>query len=176
MCQSDTEYIKQCLNDKPDAYRYLLRNYQDIVVAKLVSQLRDIEQAEDVAQEAFVRAFFKLHKLKKTQSFLPWLMGIAHRVIKERQREEQRRQSLAFRSAEKSFGARSSRDVDDDLERHIARLPDIYGEVIVLRFYGGRTCKQIADKLQVSMGTVTSRLSRAYAILKEQMGQAINRE
>jgi len=171
MCQSDTKYIKQCLNGDPEAYRYILRNYQDIVVAKLVSQLRDIERAENVAHEAFVRAFFKLHKLKKTESFLPWLLGIAHRVIKERQREEQRRHNLALRAAENAFAAQSSRDMDVELEQYIARLPDIYREVILLRFYGGRTCKQIADKLQVATGTVTSRISRAYAILKEYMGQ-----
>ncbi|UCD29535.1 MAG: RNA polymerase sigma factor [Planctomycetota bacterium] len=174
MCKSDTEYIKQCLNGDSDAYRYLVRNYHDIVVANLVSQLRDIERAEDVAQETFVRAFFRLHKLQKTQSFLPWLMGITYRVIKERQREEERRHSLALRSAENKFASQSSRDMDEELEQYIARLPDIYREVILLRFYGGRTCQQIADKLKISTGTVTSRLSRAYAILKDRMDQCIS--
>jgi len=56
---------------------------------------------------------------------------------------------------------------DCDLEHVIAQLPDIYRQVILLRYYGGRTCAQIAEELQIATGAVTSRLSRAYRLLKD---------
>ncbi len=49
----------------------------------------------------------------------------------------------------------------------VARLPDTYREVILLRFYGGQSCAEISRDLGVPLGTVTKRLSRAYALLRE---------
>jgi RNA polymerase sigma-70 factor (ECF subfamily) len=53
------------------------------------------------------------------------------------------------------------------LERAVADLPDPYRETILLRYYGGQTCRHIAEREGVATGTVTKRLSRAYALLRE---------
>jgi RNA polymerase sigma-70 factor (ECF subfamily) len=55
----------------------------------------------------------------------------------------------------------------------VARLPDVYREVIVLRFYNGRSCAEISRDLNVPLGTVTKRLSRAYALLREHLGRKL---
>ena len=52
----------------------------------------------------------------------------------------------------------------------VAKLPDMYREVIVLRFYGGQSCAEISRDLDVSLVTVTKRLSRAYTLLREHLG------
>jgi RNA polymerase sigma-70 factor, ECF subfamily len=49
----------------------------------------------------------------------------------------------------------------------VAELPDAYKQVILMRFYGGQSCAEISHNLGVSLGTVTSRLSRAYTMLRE---------
>ena len=49
----------------------------------------------------------------------------------------------------------------------MAGLPEAYKQVILMRFYGGQSCAEIGRNLGVSLGTVTSRLSRAYALLRE---------
>ena len=55
------------------------------------------------------------------------------------------------------------------MERAVAELPDPYREVILLRYYSGQSCKQIADHLKMPIGTVTKQLSRAYAILRKSL-------
>jgi RNA polymerase sigma factor (sigma-70 family) len=59
---------------------------------------------------------------------------------------------------------------DGVLQDAVARLDDPYRQVIVLRFFGKMSCGQVAQALDLPMGTVTKRLSRAYAILREQIG------
>jgi len=56
---------------------------------------------------------------------------------------------------------------DLDLAAAIARLPDVYQEVIILRYFGGLSCVEVSERLRVPVGTVTKRLSRAYALLRE---------
>ena len=52
----------------------------------------------------------------------------------------------------------------------VTRLPDTYRQVILLRFYGGRSCAEISQNLGVPLGTITKRLSRAYTLLRERLG------
>ncbi len=58
---------------------------------------------------------------------------------------------------------------DFALERAIGELPDAYREVVLLRYYAGRSCSQVAEDLGIPLGTVTKRLSRAYAMLRESL-------
>jgi RNA polymerase sigma factor (sigma-70 family) len=130
----------------------------------LGGQLGNREWAEEAAQEVFVRAWFALGKLQKREAFFSWLMGIAGRVAKEHRRNEQRQRMLAVAKASDVSQPQASND--PPLERAIAELPDVYREVILLRYYTGRSCVQIAEELAIPLGTVTKRLSRAYAILR----------
>ena len=61
---------------------------------------------------------------------------------------------------------------DVDLECAVAKLAKPYREVILLRFYGGLSCAELAERLGIQIGTATKRLSRAYAILRESLGRS----
>jgi len=167
MCQSDKYYIRRCMNGHTDDYRYLVRRYQGVVRAHLVGVLGTTDSAEEAAQETFVRAYFALEKLKKPDSFFPWLLGIASRVAKEQQRDEQRRRQIADSLAEKTAHPKLSQDYG--LERAVAELPPPYRELVLLRYYGGCSCSEIAGQLGVPLGTVTKRLSRAYELLRKSL-------
>jgi len=80
MCRTDRECIEHCLDGHPDAYRHLVGRYQTVLVTYLAGHLGNREWAEEAAQEAFVRAYFALGKLRKPESFFSWLLGIAGRV------------------------------------------------------------------------------------------------
>ncbi|NLE60689.1 MAG: hypothetical protein GX616_20275 [Planctomycetes bacterium] len=88
MCRTDRECIEHCLDGHPDAYRHLVGRYQAVLVTYLAGHLGNREWAEEAAQEAFVRAYFALGKLRKPDSFFSWLLGIAGRVAMEQQRNE----------------------------------------------------------------------------------------
>ena len=62
------------------------------------------------------------------------------------------------------------------LEQALARLPETYAQVILLRYYSELSCAEVARRLEVPVGTVTKRLSRAYALLRAAMCQADRQE
>jgi RNA polymerase sigma-70 factor (ECF subfamily) len=165
MENSDKYYIQRCLDGHPDDFRYLVRNHQWPLAAYLGGKLGNKSDVEEVAQETFVRAYFSLGQLQKPRSFGSWLIGIAERVAKEKLRERNR-----FKAMQESF-ADDKADCSEnqsgcELEQAIARLPGQYRDVILLRFYAGRSCKEIAETLDMRPGTVTKTLSRAYSELR----------
>jgi len=167
MATTDNDCIKLCLNGHPNAFQQLVRRYQAPLLSYLVGRTGDMEQAEEVAQETFVRAFFALARLKALGSFFSWLLGIANRVAKE-----QRRAECRYREAVNSLRPRSaapSPSNDAALEQALAELPARYAEVVLLRYYGELSCMEVADRLGVPLGTVTKRLSRAYSMLRESL-------
>ena len=89
---SDGEYVVSSRNGCPDHFRLLVQRYQRPLFAYLSSRLGNQLEAEEAAQESFVRAFLSLKKLRKPESFYAWLMGIAGRVLKEQFRAAERRQ------------------------------------------------------------------------------------
>ena len=165
---SDAEYVVSSRNGCPDHFRLLVQRYQRPLFAYLTSRLRDPLEAEEAAQESFVRAFRSLKKLRKPESFYAWLMGIAGRVLKEQFRAVERRQR--DRAVAETLLAEESGTVPEyPLEEAIAVLPESYRQVILLRYYEGHSCQEIATRLGTPLGTVTKTLSRAYALLRQEL-------
>jgi RNA polymerase sigma-70 factor (ECF subfamily) len=167
---NDPESIRNCLNGHPDRFKDLVGRYQAGLLAFLHGRIRNREQAEEAAQETFVRAFFSLKRLKKPEAFFSWLLGIAHRVAKEQLRSSKRQEALAKMA--KEHNKSPAPEGDPALEEAVASLPDPYREVVLLRFYSGLSCEASARKLGLALGTVTKRLSRAYALLRESLGSS----
>ncbi len=169
MCQADRDCIERCLDGHPEAYRHLVGRYQAVLLSYLAGRLGDRERAEEAAQEAFVRAYFALGKLNKPESFFSWLLGIASRVAKEQQREERRHQQVAHVLGRRAADPELSNDYA--LERAVAELPELYRQVVLLRYYGGLSCGQVARQMGTPLGTVTKQLSRAYHMLRQSLRQ-----
>ena len=171
MSETDTYYIERCLDGHPDDYRYIVRRYQAVLLAHLAGKLGSKDKAEEAAQESLVRAYFNMNKLRRPGSFFSWLLGIADRVAKEHQRKEMlHQQREVIRSfSQEAAGPELSQDYG--LEAAIAELPESYRRVVLLRYYGDRSCSQVAEQLDMPLGTVTKTLSRAYAMLRNALQQ-----
>ena len=171
MSENDTFYVERCLDGHPDDFRYLVRRYQAPLLANLAGKLGDKDRTEEAAQETLVRAYFNMGKLKKPDAFFSWLLGIADLVAKEQCRKEQlqRRRQIVRSFSREAPPPELSQDYA--LETAIAELPDAYRKIILLRYYGGHSCNQIAEQLNIPLGTVTKTLSRAYAMLREALQQ-----
>jgi RNA polymerase sigma-70 factor, ECF subfamily len=174
MCQSDDACVHQCVNGRPDAYRVLVERYERPILTYLVGRLGDREAAAEVAQESFVRAYFRLSTLKEGNSFFAWLMGISQRVMLETFRRERRTQSLA-EHADPVDPANYGTEGDAELAEAVGRLPEVYREVTVLRYFGGLSCAEVSERLGVPLGTVTKRLSRAYGLLRQSLASPDNK-
>jgi len=171
MSENDKFYVERCLDGHPDDFRYLVRRYQAALLANLAGKLGDKDRAEEAAQETLVRAYFNMGKLKKPDAFFSWLLGIADLVAKEQRRKEQlqRRRDIVRSFSQEAPPTELSQDYA--LETAIAELPEAYRKIILLRYYGGHSCNQIAEQLDMPLGTVTKTLSRAYAMLRDALRQ-----
>ncbi len=165
---SDGEYVRRSRDGSPEDFRLLVQRYQRPLFAYLASRLESSLEAEEVAQESFVRAFLSLKKLRQPESFYAWLLGIAGRVLKEQVRAAIRRERT--RAAEESLRAVEPEAAPEyPLEEVIAVLPESYRQVILLRYYEGLSCQEVGERLGMPLGTVTKTLSRAYALLREEL-------
>jgi RNA polymerase sigma-70 factor, ECF subfamily len=169
MSDSDADCVRACLDGHPEAFRQLVTRYEAPLVRYLIARIADEGEGREAAQEAFVRAYFNLAKLKRSESFFAWLVAIGDRVVKEMARSA-RRQRAGTNAWRKAFVERQTAQPVSDSQaavaRAVVRLEDPYREVIILRFYRGRSCAEIGERLGISLGTVTSRLSRAYSLLR----------
>ena len=165
---TDGEYVVSSRNGCPDHFRLLVQRYQRPLFAYLSSRMGNQLEAEEAAQESFVRAFFALKKLRKPESFYAWLLGIASRVLKEQFRTHARRQRDRA-AAEELLATNSGTEPEYPLEEAIAVLPESYRQVILLRYYEGLSCQEVATRLGMPLGTVTKTLSRAYALLRQEL-------
>ena len=92
---TDEEYVQLSLGGRPEMFRYLVTRYESALVKHLAGRLGNGDDAAEAAQEAMVRAYFALPKLRKAGSFFPWLLGIADRVAQEMRRAHRRRAAPA---------------------------------------------------------------------------------
>jgi RNA polymerase sigma-70 factor (ECF subfamily) len=162
------------------AYEELVRRYQDVAVrtARLIAPAVD---ADDAAQEAFVKAWIALPRFRPGAPFRPWLLRIVANEARNRRRSAGRREGLAIR-------AMADRPSDDAapspeaaalaLERRttllaaLNRLRHEDREVIGARYLLDLSEAETADVLGIPRGTVKSRLSRALTRLRSSLDDA----
>jgi len=143
---------------------------------------RNVEDAEDLTQEAFLRAFRALDRFDLLRPFRPWLWTIGLRLALQRiARKESKNVSLETAGADSDEDRRregpwttdplaldkvESPVVQIDIFRALESLDPDYRAVVVLRALENRTYEEIAELLEIPKGTVMSRLSRARARLR----------
>ena len=161
------------------AYRSLMTRHWRLVVVLAAARVRDRREAEDIAQETFVRAFRSLKRLKSPQAFPAWLLRIARNVATDHLRA--RKPTVPITSVadsdllatttsthhEAAFVERTA--ILDEAERAlraVRELPEKYREVVALRYLSGFDGRTIAKLLDEPEGTVRNRLFRALGKLR----------
>ena len=179
----ETELVERAKRGDVDAYQQLLQRHQDAAfrTAYFVAGPGD---AEDAAQEAFVKAFYALDRFRSGSSFRPWLLAIVANEARNRIRSANRRGALALRLAESRFSGDAAPSPETaalaraDKEAVLAALAHLdEGDrlVIAYRYFLELSEKEMAEALGVRPGTVKSRLSRALARLRAAMPEEVAR-
>jgi len=182
MLRSDSELVEAVLKGSHERYGELVRRYKSLVTTYCYSRVSQRETAEDLAQETFVRGFQALSHLKKPSAFSGWLLSIAHNVCIDHLRNKSRTVPLEVYSVKDSQGEiilenKKDPGVMDRLSQEETRhrilsainsLGEEYRVTLVLRHVNGQSCEEIAETLNISLGTVTS-LSRAHKLLREKL-------
>jgi RNA polymerase sigma-70 factor, ECF subfamily len=174
----DAELIERARMGEVMPYEELVRRYQDIAVrtAYVISPDGD---AEDAAQEAFVKAYAALGRFRAGSPFRPWLLRIVANEARNRRRSAGRRANLALRAAEDrrpDDAAPSPESAVLASERRtillaaLNALRDDDREVISARYFLELSESETAEALGIPRGTVKSRLSRALERLRAELG------
>lgn len=171
--ESDAEIVRRVLAGERDAFAHLIRRHHPAIVGLCASMLHDPSQAEDAAQETFLKAFRSLDRFRRDSAFSTWVYRIAsnHCLDLLRRRARERSESLeAFEEREgervrELFAAKPDSPVSaedaDLLDRVLAELPEDYRLILTLREIQGLNYKEMADTLDCSLDAVKARLKRA---------------
>lgn len=176
----ERDLIQQCLSGNRDAFRRLIEPHQDFVFRVALSVLGSREEAEEAAQDAFVRTFRGLGSFSGQVPFQAWLYRIAVRTALNARRRRRRRLlerlkppswfgGLASVATEAPDALFAKRDARIRLRSIIDRLPGKLQEVVVLTYLQEFTCREVAEILNVPEGTVKSRLHRAREKLQKEI-------
>ncbi|HUQ84253.1 MAG TPA: sigma-70 family RNA polymerase sigma factor [Gemmatimonadaceae bacterium] len=156
---------------EPEAFEALYRAHHRRVFATALRMMRDVRAAEEVVQDAFVRAWWSLGSFEGTSAFSTWLHRITVHAACDRIRADRRWADLvADDDTLTQYAADALRAMPDaavDLERAIAALPNGARVVLLLHDVEGYRYDEIAQQLGVALGTVKSQLNRARRLVAE---------
>jgi RNA polymerase sigma-70 factor (ECF subfamily) len=165
--RTDAELVNAVLNGEKQAFAVLVRRYERPVRAVALDVLGDYHLAADVSQEAFVKAYEQLVGLRKPEAFCPWLMKIVHRCALNSVRRKLKEPRLEMKAA--AFIKNPDGQLDEEkqgLLAAIVKLPRSEKQVVMLRYLGDKSVREVADIVGRSVGTVTKQLSRAHKRLR----------
>ncbi len=172
----ENKIINRILNGESNAFEHLVVKYQKRLYYTVLRIVVSHDDANDVVQEAFVKAYKNIGSFKEGYRFYTWIYRIAiNTALNFAQQKKQRGESLDYLKDEHRFDPKQEIDTEDDIEQIGLResVKDVLKEispdmrsVFMLRVFDELSYKEIADTLDISLGTVMSRLNRARAILK----------
>jgi RNA polymerase sigma-70 factor (ECF subfamily) len=184
---SDEDVVRRVVGGQVDAFDELVARYQDRVFNTLVRMCGSQQEAEDLAQETFLKAFRALASFRQGAKFYTWLFRIAVNTGFSRRRQEVRRRSHegarldpgggngdSELNAEAVIPERQASDPAQQLEREqlrervrqgLAEVDEEYRRILVLRDIEGMDYDSIAETLDITTAAVKSRLHRARAEL-----------
>ena len=177
---TDQEVVLLARSGREAAYRELIRRYERPVFALLFRMVRDRELAEDLSQETFVKALNAIESYRPEFKFSSWIFKIANNAaIDHLRRRELETLSLdgsphaetpeAMQATALQIGARQespldtveARELGSEIEAAIGRLRPEYRSCILLRHVEGRAYEEIAEILDLPLGTVKTYIHRA---------------
>lgn len=172
----DYALVAAALNGRPESFGTLVERYDRAVYNLALRTLRDREEARDVTQEAFFKAYRSLRTFKPGAKFSTWIFAIAYHACCDRlaKRKRYSNEELPER-ADPSAGPETQAIAGEDARRlraAIDALPEKYRSVITLYHLQGKQYDEIAQVLGMPMGTVKTHLFRA----KEQLRRLLSED
>jgi RNA polymerase sigma-70 factor (ECF subfamily) len=181
--------VRQTLCGTTSAYNGLVTRYQRQVYNLAYRMLGNAEDAGDLVQETFLRAYGALASFRQDASFLTWLYKIASNLCIDQLRSRKARSALSLdveleEGREPAADSRncspeelSIRDsVQDVVQRAITNLPEKYRVVVVMRHLQDMSVEEIANVLEMPTGTVKTHLFRAREMLRGRLRSVLEME
>ena len=185
---TDQQVVELARKGKEPAYRELIGRYQRPVFSLIYRMVRDREKSEDLAQETFIKVLNAINRYDPAYKFSSWIFKIAHNTALDHLRKKEP-QTLSLQGSpnattdaeieastitpesddENPEEYTSNRELGSEIDRAIATLRPQYRMAIVLCHIEGRPYEEIAEIMDVPLGTVKTYIHRARNDLKKQL-------
>lgn len=182
MKNDDQQLISDCLAGQTESFGRLVSRYQNRLYNTLVHFLGSADDAQDVAQDAFVLAFQKLSSFQGRSAFYSWLFRIAMNAAVSLKRKTKKikasvdaaKDRLGQEPTDSHPDTRPSHGIEQNERQQIVRealaeLSDEFRAALVLKEMDGLKYEEIAEVLDCPIGTVRSRIHRARLELKQKL-------
>jgi len=186
--QSDRELVRDCLQGDKEAFRILVERYQRRIVSVAMGMVHNQDDAMEIAQDTFIKAYESLERFKGESSFYTWIYRIAVNRAIDFRRSARRHPTIGIedlispsasseghepqikeeRSPE-PFAETQSREIGERVKEAIDELTPDHKAVILLREVEGLSYDEISRVMQCSKGTVMSRLHYARKKLQKRL-------
>jgi RNA polymerase sigma-70 factor (ECF subfamily) len=186
---NDADLVKQTLCGNTSAYNGLVQRYQRQVYNLAYRMLGNAEDAGDLVQDTFLRAYGALTSFRQDASFLTWLYKIASNLCIDQLRSRKAKSTLSL-EVELEEGREPAADirstcpeeaavrgsVQEVVQRAILNLPEKYRAVVVMRHLNDMSVDEIARVLELPTGTVKTHLFRAREMLRGRLRPVLEME
>jgi len=181
MTRTDSELVRSCLTGNHDAFAELVSRYKRLIYSVAYKFTKENEEADDMAQEAFIKIYRSLSRYDDRYRFSTWCVKVATNVCLD----HVRRRKLNCVSLEEIENFTVT-DTDSPEEYYLRKekyqvlqdaidsLPEIYKEPIVMYHQKGMSYKEIAEDLGKPMSIIKNRIFRARHTLKENLTTAVS--
>lgn len=175
--RTDGELAQQILGGDLDALTELLGRYEQSILRYAISIVRDPDDAEDVVQTAYIRAYQNLRQYDPKRPFRPWLFRIVRNQALNWLRshrthvygEAAQRHLDQLESGEDTHASLEKQELQQQIQRYLFELPLKYREALVLYYLEERSYQEVSDILRIPIGTVGTNISRGKQQLKQLM-------
>lgn len=184
----DEDLVRQSKDGCRESFDELVLRYQDRIFHLIYRSLGDEQDARELTQEAFIKAFRSLTRFREEAAFSTWLYRIAINLSTSKKRKYVQQRKLGKVSLDAVIRTRSGdltiepeddsleptavyhrKETKERIETAIASLDEPHRQMVVLRDLEGLSYEEIAELLEIPIGTVRSRLHRARLDLREQL-------
>jgi RNA polymerase sigma-70 factor (ECF subfamily) len=175
---SEQQLIEMAQAGDKRAFGFIIRQHHKRLLRFIVGLVRSFDSAEDIVQEAFIRAYQALERFQPNQPFYPWLAAIARNLAFNHLQRGGKSESLdkltesGYDPQSVQLGPMEQMLADENRRRYfkaVMALPAKYRAVFVLRHFEEMSYVDIASYLKIPPGTVDSRLYRARQMLMENL-------
>ena len=179
----DSRLVGRCLDGHTESYGVLVNRHSGRIINLAFAMVGDRQEAEDVAQEAFVRAFKALPKFRRKAKFSSWLYQIALNLCRDRLKARSRHakptdqdQLAAIDSGPKNQAPRLAvrAELSRKMRKAVNELPYVYRESFVLRHIQGLDYAEVARITKVPADTVRVRAYRAREMLRQILEKSVD--
>jgi len=180
--KSDYELIDDAINGNEDAFGIIMGRYENSLYGLIFKMVRNHEETQDLVQEAFIKSYNALESFNKQYSFSTWLFKIASNNCIDHLRKR-RLKTTSIDAPIRTDEGSITQDIPDNsysperdslrnemfdsVNSIIEELPEKYKKVINLRHKEDKSYEEIAQALDIPIGTVKARIFRAREILKK---------